>query len=185
MIEPLPQDVDFLAHFGVKGQQWGVRRDKVSGVSAKTNREANKDAVEFARAKMFFGIGAGTRRKLIKISVEAKSARDPNYKKAFDHHLAKQNLSVHATKALNERNRTDRKDNAKKSAGFIARKLTGEMGTTAAFTAAAVAGAAFLNSPSGRRALTKAVTTVKIYANSGKGRQTTQYVSDFFKNQGL
>ena len=56
------------------------------------------------------------------------------------------------------------------------------MGTTAAFTAVAVAGAAFLNSPSGRRALTKAVTTVKIYANSGKGRQTTQYVSDFFKN---
>lgn len=185
MSGPLPQDVEFLAHFGVKGMQWGVRKDNPGGVSPKTNKEAHKDAVEFARAKMFFGKGAGTRRKLIGKSVEAKSAKDPAYKKAFDHHLAKQDLSVHASKAVSERSRTDKKESAKKSAGFIARKLTGEMGTTAAFTAAAVAGAAFLTSPTGRRALTKAVTTVKIYANSGKGRQTTQYVSDFFKNQGL
>ncbi len=185
MNEPLPQDIAFLEHFGTKGMRWGVRKDHHPEVSARTNREAARDAKEFARAKMFFGTGAGTRRKLIKNSVEAKSKRDPDYKKAFDHHLAQQDLSVHADKAKSERSRKDKAATTKKSAGFVARKLTGEMGTTAAFTAAAVAGAAYLNSPSGRRNLTKGVAKAKSFAESGKGKETTKFVSDFFKNQGL
>lgn len=40
----------YLAHHGVKGMKWGVRR------------HARKDAKEMARAKMFHGEGAGTRR---------------------------------------------------------------------------------------------------------------------------
>ena len=83
--------------------KWGVRRDNPSGVSRKTNREARKDAQEFARAKMFYGEGAGTRRKLIKAKVEGKSKKDPNYKKAFDQHLSNQDMSKHAEKARGER----------------------------------------------------------------------------------
>lgn len=144
-------DVDvFLEHFGVKGMHWGIRNDSRNSVPRRTDREARKDAEEFARAKLFFGQGAGTRRKLIKNTVEAKKKRDSAYAKAFDRHLEDQNLSDHASKARKERSRTDRKDRTKKRAGFLARRFTGEMGTQAAFTAVALGGAAFISSPKGQ-----------------------------------
>jgi hypothetical protein len=62
-----------LAHFGVKGMHWGQRNSEIPGVSRSTSRDAAKDAKEFARAKAFYGEGAGTRRKLIRGTVEGKS----------------------------------------------------------------------------------------------------------------
>lgn len=141
---------EFLEHYGKKGMQWGVRKANREGVSRKTDKEARKDATEFARAKMFYGKGAGTRRKLIRESVEAKRKRDPDYSRAFDRNLDNQNMSDHASGARSERTRTDRRQTARRSAGSVARRFTGEMGTTAAFTTAAVAGATFINSPRGR-----------------------------------
>ena len=79
-----------LYHYGVKGMKWGVRR------------RAKKDAKEFARAKMYYGEGAGTRRKLIKATVEERS-KDPDYKKAFDYYSSKQDMSKHASGAKRER----------------------------------------------------------------------------------
>lgn len=175
---------EFLEHHGIKGQRWGVRRGHIPGVSSGTNRAAKKDAQEFARAKLFFGEGAGTRRKLIKNTVEAKSKRDPSYKKAFDQHLGNQDLSQHASKAKAERGRIDKAKTAKRSAGLVARKLTGEMGTTAAFTAAAIAGAGFLASPKGQATMRKGTTAVKVWAGSGRARSTTKYVADFMAKQG-
>lgn len=105
-----------LAHHGVKGMQWGVRKDDHPGASSAVNKDARKDAKESARAKQFYGEGAGTRRKLIKASVEGKSRRDPTYKAAFDHHLANQNSADHASKARNERRRKDATASVKKNA---------------------------------------------------------------------
>ena len=96
-----------LVHFGVKGMHWGVRKSSTPGVSRSVDRDARKDAQEFARAKVFFGEGAGTRRKLIKAMVESKSKNNFNYKKAFDKHLADQDLSKHVDKAKGERRRKD------------------------------------------------------------------------------
>lgn len=57
-----------LMHYGVKGMKRGVRR---------------RDAKEFTQAKMYYGEGAGNRRKLIKATVKARS-KDPLYKSEFD-----------------------------------------------------------------------------------------------------
>ena len=176
------QEDVYLEHFGIKGMRWGVRND--TGASSRTNREASKDAKEFARAKLFYGEGAGTRRKLIKATVEAKKAKDPSYAKAFDSHLNTQDLSTHASKARKERSSKDRRKRTKQIAGQQARRLTGEMGTTAAFTAAVVAGATYLNSPRGRQTARNTVRTVQNFANSKQSKAATDFVSDYFSRQG-
>ena len=60
-----------LMHYGVKGMKWGVRR------------RARRDAKEYTQAKMYYGEGAGNRRKLIKATVKTRS-KDPFYKSEFD-----------------------------------------------------------------------------------------------------
>lgn len=140
----------FLEHFGVKGMHWGIRNDRPSGVSRSTLREASKDAKEFARAKQFTGEGAGNRRKHINATVASKKQKSASYAKAFDAALAAQDISKHVTKAKRERKRKDVALKTKQRAGFVARHLTGEMGTQAAFTAVALGGAAFVASPKGQ-----------------------------------
>lgn len=168
-----------LEHFGTKGMKWGVR--KQSGASVATNRAARKDAEEFARAKLFFGEGAGTRRKLIKAKIEGRSKRDPAYKKAFDEHLSRQDTSKHASKAVGERKRADTKKRTKQRAGALARTFTGEMGTQAAFVAVAVGGVAFLRSAKGRAFMSQAYNKVN---NSKQSRAGAKLVSDFLRSQG-
>lgn len=135
-------DEEFLEHFGVRGMKWGVRKNNYAGASTKTNREARSDAEEFARAKLFYGEGAGTRRKLIKAKVEAKAKRDPNYKAAFDHHMSRQDLGQHAEKARGERRRKDVKTGVGKNARAINRAINGPFAGPVAVTAIA-AGVAF------------------------------------------
>lgn len=133
--------LDELAHFGVKGMHWGVRHEGPEGVSSKTNRDAKKDAHEFARAKAFYGEGAGTRRKLIKQTVEGKSKRDPNYKKAFDHHLANQDTAKHVNKAKAERKRKNIKNSTTKTARGVSHILRGNSQYASAAAAFLVGGA--------------------------------------------
>ncbi|WNM72399.1 hypothetical protein SEA_MOSSY_20 [Gordonia phage Mossy] len=176
---------DFLEHYGVKGMKWGVTRGTVGGgastIPRKTNREAAKDAEEFARAKMFYGKGAGNRRKLIKASVEAKSKKDPLYKEAFDTHLANQDMSKHASKAQKERRRKDVTEKTTKTSRGVYRQLSGGFGSVSLLSAG-IAAAAVSAHKSGvdklifDAASTK-VKTMKNKPNSG--------VEDWLKKNGM
>lgn len=93
-----------LMHYGVKGMKWGVRR------------RARRDAKEFTQAKMYYGEGAGNRRKLIKATVKARS-KDPFYKSEFDKAVANTDMSKRASQARRQRGRK----NARNSAGKTVR----------------------------------------------------------------
>lgn len=175
----------YLEHFGVKGMKWGVRKDRAHGVSKHVDNHARKDAEEFARARSFYGEGAGTRRKLIKQTVEAKSKNLPGYKQAFDHHLERQDMSKHASKAVSERNRKDRRTKTKQRAGYLARRATGEMGTQAAFVAVAAGGAAFLNSSKGRSIMRQTASKATNIVNNQKRNRGAKTISDFLRDNGV
>jgi len=134
---------DELTHYGIKGMKWGVRRDRPDGVSRSTNRDARKDAKEFARAKQFYGEGAGTRRKLIKATVEGKSKKSASYKQAFDHHLAGQDTSKHAAKAKSERKRKNVANSTRRGIRGTSHILRGNSQYASAATAIIVGGALY------------------------------------------
>ena len=167
---------DFLMHFGVKGMKWGVRKDSIPGVSARTSREAKKDANEFAKAKMFFGEGAGTRRKLIKAQVESKSAKDPSYKKAFDHHLGNQDLGKRASQARGERKRKDVAKTTAKTARGV-KNLVLQTGAPVTLGALAVYGA--WKNPAVRSFVTN---TGKTAYSAAKNSDLTKAGVEFVKN---
>lgn len=130
-----------LAHYGVKGMRWGVRKDEaLSGVHPRTAREARRDAKEYTQAKMFYGEGAGTRRKLINKSVESKAKRDPSYKKAFDHYVDQTDMSKRAAQARSERRNKDVSKSVKKTAKGVHHILNGNSQYANAAAAVAVGG---------------------------------------------
>ena len=70
-------------------------------------KEAKQDAYEYALAKMYYGQGAGTRRKLINAAVDHKIVNVPGYNDAFEEALASQNMADLAEAARKERHRKD------------------------------------------------------------------------------
>jgi len=137
-----------LMHYGVKGMKWGVRR------------RARRDAKEFTLSKMYYGEGAGNRRKLIKATVKARS-KDPFYKSEFDKAVANTDMSKRASQARRQRGRK----NARNSAGKTVRGV----GNIASGNAGRAGGALFLGylgyqgakaagiAPTEKELLTKAV----------------------------
>lgn len=124
--KPSPQEYqEYLAHHGILGQKWGVRRTPEQlGQLRNPVRQAKKDAKEYARAKMFYGEGAGTRRKLIKNTV-AERSKNAAYKQAFDSALAEQDMAKHVQKAKAERKVKDAKNQAAKTGRGIVNLATG------------------------------------------------------------
>lgn len=147
-----------LYHFGVKGMKWGVRKDRpaeLQGIPGKTIREAKRDANEHAKAKMFYGEGAGTRRKLIKAKVNAKS-KDPAYKKAFDYHTDNQDMAKRSSQARGERKRKDVVKGTAKTARGV-KNLALKTGAPVTLTAVAAYGA--YQNPTVRRTVNNAAST--------------------------
>jgi hypothetical protein len=66
------------------------------------------DAFNWARAEMFFGEGAGTRRKLLNAAIAQKATSIPGYEEAFERAYAAQDMAKHAIKAAQERQHIDR-----------------------------------------------------------------------------
>lgn len=77
-------------------------------------RAAKRDAEEFMKAKMYYGKGAGNRRKAINNKVMAKKA-DPEYSRAFDLAYSKLDPAKYASGAVKERRLNDNKDLLKKT----------------------------------------------------------------------
>lgn len=119
-----------LVHFGVKGMRWGVRKESIhpsiAHIPTKTRKEASKDAEEFTRAKLYYGQGAGTRRKLIKAKVESKKKKDDLYETAFDHFVGQTDLGRRAQQARRQRKRTDTTNYGKKTLKGIDHIIRGQ-----------------------------------------------------------
>lgn len=75
--------------------------------TASIQREARRDAREYARAQMSYGEGAGIRRRLIENTVQAKADRNLAYHNAFVDELERQDMAEHAEAARKERRRKD------------------------------------------------------------------------------
>lgn len=127
-----------LSHHGIKGQKWGVRRYQNADGSLTPAGEkryqklAKKDAKEYARAKMYYGEGAGNRRKLIKATVNERSKQSATYKKAFDEALASQDMAKHASAAKKERHVKDVKNTTGKVGRSVVNIVAGNPGRAAA-----------------------------------------------------
>ena len=89
----------------------------------RVSKDAKKDAEEFARAKAFYGEGAGNRRKAIKTTVEAKTKKDDFYGLEFEYHLSQQDMQKHMTEATAERHRKDGQKKAEKAGRKIERGM--------------------------------------------------------------
>ena len=103
-----------LMHYGVKGMKWGVRR------------RARRDAKEYTLARMYYGEGAGNRRKLIKATVKARS-KDPFYKSEFDKAVTKTDMSKRASQARRQRGRKNVRNTTGKTVRGVGNIATGNL----------------------------------------------------------
>lgn len=150
------EENDYLIHYGIKGQRYGVRRfqnedgslteegkrrygyyDRSDGTKdyKRLQKDAAADAKEYARAKAFYGEGAGTRRKQIKNKISERM-KDADYKKEFERLLGEQDMSKHQAAANRERKVKDVKNTTVKTARGVKNFL---LGNAVPMTTAAVA----------------------------------------------
>ncbi|QYC55001.1 hypothetical protein QCN36_gp13 [Arthrobacter phage CastorTray] len=170
---------DFLMHYGVKGMRWGKRSARPSTTPRSTERAAAKDAKEAALAKMYYGEGAGTRRKLIKTTVEARKKNDPAYAEAYDRHFGNQNMDKVTNKAVKQRKRTDRVNATVKTGKGVRHILNGNSQYANATAAILVGGALYAHKKGiDKMLLDKGKTLI----NSPEFKKTSGDIFDQIKN---
>ena len=104
-------------------------------------KDAKKDAEDMARAKAYYGEGAGNRRKQIRNRISERM-KDPDYKAEYEKQLAAQDMSKHQKAANRERKVEDAKNSAKKVGRGLKNLLLGF--GSASLTAVAIYNAAKL-----------------------------------------
>lgn len=113
------EEADAVQKVADKHREIADKKDKVRDESKFTpeqkriSKDAKKDAEEFARAKAFYGEGAGNRRKAIKTTVEAKKKKNSFYGEEFEYHLSQQDMEEHMRKAKMERSQRDTAKNTR------------------------------------------------------------------------
>lgn len=140
-----------IYHHGIKGQRWGVRRFQnedgtltdagkkhyaLQGSNRATRRDAKKDAKEAATAKMYYGEGAGTRRKRINEVVKQRS-KDEAYKRAYDYYYENQDMAKRGSQARAERRAKDTTKAVTKTTRGIMNKVL-QTGATVSASSAAI-----------------------------------------------
>jgi hypothetical protein len=176
MDEPVDE---FLMHYGVKGMKWGKRSGRPSTTPRSTDRAAAKDAKEAALAKMYYGEGAGTRRKLIKAQVEARKKNDPAYAEAYDRHFGNQDMEKATNKAVKQRKRTDRTNATVKTAKGVRHILNGNSQYANATAAILVGGAMYAH----KKGIDKMIFEKgKTFVNSPEFKKTSGDIFDQIKN---
>lgn len=88
-------------------------------MSKKINQIAKKDAHDWARAEMFFGEGAGVRRRHLQAQIQKKRDDIPGYAERFDKAYEIQDMASHAISAAKERQRIDRRITMEKNVRAI------------------------------------------------------------------
>ena len=163
--------------------KWGKRKAERGGASRKTDRQARKDAKEFAGAKAYYGKGAGNRRKAIKNTVAGRAKKDSTYQQAFDRHLANQDMEKHTRKAKSKRTRTDVTESTAKTARGIGHIFNGNA-QYASLAAAGVfaAGTWLYKSGLAKTAFNKGKQAASTAWNSDSARMGADYVRKLFKN---
>lgn len=104
------------------------------------DRQARKDAEEYAKAYMSYGEGAGTRRKLINGTVDFKKHTVPGYAEAFERNARQQNMAAHAKHAQQEARRKNVTGTVTRNARAIATGRHENLTTGFLITSAIVVG---------------------------------------------
>lgn len=169
---------DFLAHYGVKGMRWGKRSNRPSTTPRRTERLAAKDAKEAAQAKMYYGEGAGVRRRLIKNTVNSRM-KDPAYAEAYNRHFEGQDLAKAAVKARSKRKRTDTVKGTTKTVKGVHHILNGNSQYASATAALLVGGAMYAH----KTGIDKVILNKgKTLINSPQFKKTSGDIFDQIKN---
>ena len=121
-------------------------------------KDAKKDAEDMARAKAYYGEGAGTRRKQIRNRISERM-KDPDYKAEYEKHLAAQDMSKHQKAANRERHAQDAKNTVAKTARGIKNLIMGvgsaSLTAVALYNAAKMVGADKIIKDAGNKLLNK------------------------------
>lgn len=141
----------------------------------KIKKEAADDAKEYARAKAYYGEGAGTRRKKIKNQISEKM-KDPDYKKEFEAQLKAQNMEEHQKAANRERKMQDTKDKAARVGRGLKNLLLG--GTSLSLTAIAIY-SVIKNTGAGDMIASKAKSTMSTVMNTISNMRKSDYYKGY------